>query len=140
MRRTIFTGILLFAACSSGPSGGGSNQPPPPPQVALTVQDGTGASGPFGIDVVDQLTVGVQVAHFPQGSHAVRVDVMSPGGTLYAQLPATLEIGSQQSGSTSSTLLVRGTTIQSFRQVGTWQLAASLDGAVVAAASVDINE
>ena len=135
MRRTIFTGILLLAACQSS----GGTPPPSAPQVALTVQDNTGASGPYAIDVVDWLTVGVQVAHVSPGDHAVRVDVTSPGGTLYAQFPATIDVGSQ-SGSTSSTLLVRGTTIQSFRQVGTWQLAASLDGAVMAAASVDITE
>jgi hypothetical protein len=136
MRRTIFTGILLLAACQ----GSGTTPPPSAPRVALTVQDNTGASGPYAIDVVDWLTVGVQVAHVSPGDHAVRVDVTSPGGTLYAQLPGTIQVDTHQSGSTSSTLLVRGTTIQGFRQVGTWQLAASLDGAVMVAASVDITE
>jgi hypothetical protein len=136
MRRTIFLGVLLLAACR----GSGGTASPDATDVSLSVKDASGASGPFAIDALDRLSIEVTCAHVPQGSHDLRVDVTSPGGTLYAQFPATIDVGSQQSGSTSSALLVRGTTIQSFRQVGTWQLAASLDGAVMAAATVDITQ
>ena len=138
MRRTILAGILLLAACQ-GSGGGPPSKSPPPPKVILSVQDAAGASGPFAIDALVSLTVGVAYDHVPQGPHALRVDVVSPGGTLYAQLPASIDATGQPSGNVTHTLQVRGTPIQSFRQVGSWKFSASLDGVVMAETSIDLT-
>ena len=142
MRRTIIAGLLLLLGGCQG-SGGDSKPPPPPsppsPALTLTVRDPGGWPGPFAIDLVEEWTIEVRYAHLTPGAHAVRVDVMSPGGTLYAQLPIALDVNDQGTGSATYTLQVRGTTIQSFRQVGSWQFAASLDGSARSAAAVDVT-
>ena len=138
----LLVGGLLLASCqrSSGnpspPGGGGTVDPPP--TATLSVVDSAGAQGPFALDGLDQLVIDVECAHLKPGAHAVRVAVTSPSGSLYAQLPATLQVGESRRGRVSSTLQVRGSTIESYRQLGTWQLVASVDGAQLAAASVDL--
>ena len=155
MRRAILIGIFLLAACqrsstgsassgdgSSGGSGGtpGTTTGTAASKVTLAIRDAAGASGPFALDDLEKLAIEVACVGGAAGDHAVRVDVVSPGGTLYAQLPATLVVDAGGTGSTSSTIQVRGSTIDTFRQVGTWQLASFVDGTAQAAASVDLTE
>lgn len=148
MRRAILIGIFLLAACqrsssgsaSSGDGSSSGSTGTTTPKVTLAIRDAAGVSGPFALDDLEKLAVEVACVGAAAGDHAVRVDVVSPGGTLYAQLPATLVVDAGGTGSTSSTIQVRGSTIDTFRQVGTWQLAAFVDGTAQAAASVDLTE
>jgi hypothetical protein len=162
MRRMILIGLslggLLLAGCqqSSGgqplPNGGGSGAGgtgstnggsggtvTASPTAKLTVADPSGATGPFALADLDKLVLSIDGANLSPGAHQLRVDVMSPNGTLYAQLPATL-VASQGTGRATSALQVRGSVIESFRESGTWQLVANVDGVPLAAASVDLNE
>ena len=155
MRRTIYLSILLgvFVAACSGSSPGDSNvskKPPSPPSNPstpstpptgnLTVSDPSGGAGPFAIASVDRMVIAVDIAHFQPGQHAVRVDVTAPSGTLYAQLPAALVVASDGTGHVTTTLQVHGSLIESYHDVGNWQFIASVDGAPVASASVDIAQ
>ena len=99
--------------------------------------DSSGAPGPFLIRGLDKLLVDVDCANLRPGPHAVTVAVLSPSGSLYAQLSSTLQVGDSRKGRASSSLQVRGSTIESYRQLGTWQLVASVDDVKLAAASVD---
>jgi hypothetical protein len=145
-RTLAFLLALPLAACqgaSPGPTtpsdAGGST--PVAPSAALTIQDLAGGAGPFALDDLERLIVGIQGKDLGASSHAVRLDVVDPSGTLYAQLPAGLAL--PDSGGTAATavaLQVRGTSIEAFRQVGTWQVSAWIDGAPLASASVVISE
>ncbi len=141
-------GTLALLACPSAPGnrspdgggGGGTIEPPPPPPSAtLSVADPSGSPGPFAIAGLDRLLIDVDCAHLAPGPHAIRVAVMSPSGSLYAQLPATLQVDDSRQGRASSTLEVRGTTIESYGRTGTWQLVAFVDGVQLAAASVELT-
>ena len=169
MRRTTYIGLLLggllLAACqnSSGASaspgvpgggtgagggggagnggsdpGGGAANPAPTP--TLSVLDSSGHPGPFAIGALDKLIVATDCANLKPGPHALRVAVTGPSGALYAQLPATVLVGDDGSAHTSSNLRVRGSTIEGYRQSGTWELVASVDGVQVAATSIDLIE
>ncbi len=161
MRRTntsplaLLLAAFLLPACSRSSSGSGaSNQEPPPTpapspvpapaappsSASMTVLDQAGRAGPFALADLDKLVVVVDASHFRPGQHAVRVDVTAPAGTLYAQLPATLAVGNDGAGRASAALQVRGSLIESFHDVGTWQLLAHIDGAPVASASVDVGK
>jgi len=147
MRRATLLGLLLAAACQSqgtsstatvAPvSGNPGAQPSTPPHLKLTVRDPSGAAGPFTLEELEKLAIEVQDVHLGAGDHVLRLDVTGPDGTLYAQLPATLQIDQKEPGATV-TLQVRGTTIESYRQIGTWQVVAVLDGTPVAASSVEV--
>jgi hypothetical protein len=124
----------------STPSDGGGPTPSAP-SAALTIQDPTGGAGPFALDDLERLTIGVQGRDLGPGSHIVRLDVVDPSGTLYAQLPAGLALpGSGGTAAATVPLQVHGTSIETFRQVGTWQVAAWVDGAPLASASVVVSE
>lgn len=108
------------------------------PTARLSVTDGSGVVGPFALGTVEKLSIRVDGGDLSPGPHAVRVDVIGPRG-LYAQLPATITIGEDRTGSTSAVMQVRGTTIESYRQVGTWRLVATIDGAKLAKTSIDLT-
>jgi len=149
----LFLGSLLVAGCrvpssSQAPGGGATNgpgatpvpTPPPAPTASLTVVDPGGGAGPFALADLEQLVVTVAAEHVTPGSHRVRVDVMSPGGKLYAQLPASLQASDTGHGTATATLQVRGSVIESYQDSGTWQFAANVDDTPLAAASVDLTE
>ncbi len=163
MRRTISIGILigsfLLAACSGSPSGsnspagtgsgggaaggggsGGGGATELPPAANLTIADPSGGTGPFAIANLERLVLTVDGSHLGPGEHAVRLDVTSPGGTLYAQLRSSLAVGQDGRGRTTTSLQVRGSVIESFQQAGSWQLVVHVDGAPMAAASVELTE
>jgi hypothetical protein len=147
MPRTRYLGLVLatlLVACHGSSSTPAAPSPPgggttPPPSATLSISDATGASGPYALDGLELLSLSVNIHHLQAGAHAVRLDVTDPSGVLYAQLPAQV-MSSGNSGATALTLQVRGTTIESFRQVGTWQVAAWVDDAPLASASVEVTE
>ncbi len=153
MSRTISIAILvgsaLLAACHgsanpSPPSAPGDGAPgggtATAPSAVLNVANASGATGPFAVANLETLAISVDGAHLSPGSHAVRLDVTSPGGTLYAQFPATLVAGQDGQGRATATLQVRGSVIESFQQVGSWRFVADVDGVPLAAASVELTE
>ena len=147
MRRATLLGLLLAAACQSQVTSPAASSPPstepeapqaPPLHLTLTVRDPSGDVGPFVLDDLETLAIEVQGVHLGVGDHALRLDVTGPDGTLYAQFPATLTSDRQGHGSASISLQVRGTTIETYRQLGTWQVVAVLDGTPLAASSVEV--
>jgi hypothetical protein len=147
MSRTLTLALLLalpLAACQGGssapstPSGG--EGVPVAPTASLTVQDPDGGAGPFALDALERLTIGVRGKGLSGESHRVRLDVTDPSGVLYAQLPAALAPAGSGEVAAVLSLQVRGTTIETFRQVGTWQVSAWIDGAPLASAAVAISE
>jgi len=146
MRHALLLAVLLLPACQRG-RGSTADTPaavtPPtafvPTTVALSVHDPAGQGGPFRMDELESLSVEVAVASTP-GVHEARVDVVTPGGTLYAQLPATVEVSAAGGASSTATVRVRGTSIESYRQTGTWQFRAYVDGAAAASSDVDLTE
>ena len=133
----------LLAACQGGSSPGAPADPGggmAAPTATLSILDLGGSAGPFSLDGLERLSIGVRGQQLAAGSHAVRLDVVDPSGTLYAQLPAALAAATDGKGEATALLQVRGTTIESYRQAGTWQVAAWIDGAPLASASVVLSE
>jgi len=158
MRRNLTLAFVLggaiLAACQSsstshpsggnpggGSTGGGTGgTPEPSPTASMTIADLSGGLGPFALADLEKLVITVAADHLTSGSHKVRIDVTSPGGKIYAQLPATLQASEKRQGSATATLQVRGSVIESYQDSGTWQFAASVDDTPLAAASVDLTE
>ncbi len=152
----LFLGSLLLAACQSSPAShtaggsgggdpggggtGGTPAPSPSPTASMTVTDPAGGPGPFALADLEKLVITVDADHVSPGSHNLRIDVMSPGGKAYAQLPATLQASAKGQGRATATLQVRGSVIASYLDVGTWQFAAKVDDAPLAASAVDLTE
>jgi len=143
MRRTaLLLPLALLAACQGEPPAG---RPPPPPPAAgvsatLAVHDGTGVSGPFSLAALTRLAVEARYVGVEPGPHPLRVDVLTPRGTLYAQLLGTLDVGSGPA-TFSRTLEVSGTPIDAFHQVGTWRFVLTVDeGAPLATAEANLLE
>lgn len=149
MTRTFLLASLLLVGCqqrsSSTPGGGGPENPGQHgggarPTASLAVVDEAGAAGPFRLDDLDALVVEVEYKGPRSGSHAVRIDAIDPRGQLFAQLPATLVVERNRPATSSNVLRVRGTSIDRFHQVGTWQFVAHVDGTPLARASADLTE
>ena len=161
MRKALLVVLLASAAChSTSPAPGATASDPgilvtdpvpsagdpvvPPAGQAsmtatLTVKSVAGGEGPFPIGDVDRLSLAVDCANAAPGEHDVRVDVMSPSGTLYAQIPGRIETAAGQASS-SSVLWIRGTTVESYRQVGRWSFVAYVDGQPLASAEAELTE
>jgi hypothetical protein len=154
---TLVLGSLLLAACQSSPvshpagasgggdpGGGGTGGTPAPvapsPTASMTVTDLAGGPGPFALADLEKLVITVDADHLTPGSHKVRVDVTSPGGKAYAQVPTTLQASAGGQGRATATLQVRGSVIASYLDVGTWQFAANVDDTPLAASGVDFTE
>jgi hypothetical protein len=136
--RPLLLASLLLPACSGQPDGAPAAGPTTPPLAALvSVRDGNGAAGPFRIRELAKLRIEVALTGARPGAHQLRLDVLSPGGTLYAQLPAAVEVGPTGEGTGASDLQVRGTTIERYRRTGTWAVRAWLDGAAQPLASAE---
>jgi hypothetical protein len=141
MRRATLLGLLLTAACQSkgaGPTTDPAVPSPSTPSLALTVRDLSGGSGPFVLDDLEKLSIAALAVHVSAGDHALRLDVTGPDGTLYAQLSSPVQADQSQQGSSTTNLQVRGTTIETYRQLGTWQVMAVLDGTPMASATVEL--
>jgi hypothetical protein len=72
---------------------------------------------------------------------APRVDVMTPRGRLYAQLPPEIHAGGEAGGGTATVVLeVRGTPIDGYRMVGTWRFTlVDGGGPPLATAAIDLQ-
>jgi hypothetical protein len=144
MRRALFAAsLLLVVACQEQPTASRPPSPAPPlgTAAALNVHDGSGTTGPHRIGGLGRLVVDLRYASEERGVHDVRVDVFTPRGTLYAQLKGSIEVGADGSGSTSQTLEVQGTAIESFHQIGRWRFAVAVDGgAPLASSEVELTE
>jgi hypothetical protein len=145
----LLTSALLVAACQKEHRAAGEAATPVTPPISinpipgvtaeLRVRDDAGRAGPFKLGDLDSLAVEVNVSG-AVGVHEARVDVVTPRGTLYAQLPATVEIGEAGAASSTAVVHVRGTFIESYRQTGTWQFRAYVDGVAAAASDVEVTE
>jgi hypothetical protein len=106
----------------------------------LVVSDGAGATGPFKLSALTRLAVEARTLGLEAGSHPARIDVLTPRGTLYAQLQGTLDVVSGPA-SFSRNLEVSGTPIDGFNQVGIWRFVLTVDeGAPLATAEVSLLE
>jgi hypothetical protein len=142
---------LLFvslAACQSSrstdagvQSGGWATEPSRPMAASIVVRDGNGVAGPFRLDELDRLTLEVKLIDAPAGSHQGQIDVLSPEGTLFGQLPVDLEVAADGTGASTLPVEVRGTSIESLRRLGTWHFAVSLGtGPALASAEAQVTE
>jgi hypothetical protein len=88
---------------------------------------------------VDRLTVALPWPG-PGAPRGPRVDVTSPRGRLYAQLPVNLQLDTEGAGTATAVLEVRGTPIDGYHLVGTWTFALVDDGgAPVAVSAIDLE-
>lgn len=153
MSRTLAIVLVLLGACSS-PSGRSAQAPndadPPssdptqasstPVTGSLTVTDAEGTTGPFRIGAVDALMLEGSCASAPPGKHTLRFDVLSPSGTVYASMPQEVVIPASGVASVQSALPLRGTTVESLRRAGTWNVTLTLDGGEpLASADLDLT-
>ena len=144
MSRSFLLGILLsvlpLLACQSSAPAGQGGGPGPAPAATLAVLDSSGVQGPFAIGGLERLSLALSASNLETGSHDLRLDVTNPTGVLYAQFPSQVTVSSDGNAASSAGLQVRGTTIESFHEVGTWQVAAFVDGSPLASASLEISE
>jgi hypothetical protein len=143
---SLLVALPLLAACAQGSQPAAQGQAPAvvpaaPASATLAIRDGAGAQAPFRLASLEKLALEVQVASVAPGAHDVRIDVMSPRGTLYAQLPAKVEADAAGQAGATQDIQVQGTSIESFHQTGTWTFTVSLDGgATLATAQAEVAE
>jgi len=145
MRTHLSIAALTLAAAVACSDPSPSRPPPPPPPASLaatvSVKDASGGAGPFALSTLESLSVEARVAGAEPGTHAAHIDVLTPRGTLYAQLSGTVDVGADGTGRLARTLEVRGTPIETFQQVGAWRLVLTVDeGAPLASAEVGLAE
>ena len=98
------------------------------PAVRLAAEAAGVQGAPTAVQLssVDRLQVDLPWSG-PSALRAPRVDVTTPKGRLYAQLPVQLQLA--PSGGTATAFLeVRGTPIDGYHMVGTWRFALVDDG------------
>lgn len=128
--RPLPVACLLLLACDGSLSPErGAPAGAQPMTATVSIRDGNGAEGPFRLDALQRLTLEVRVRGGSPGSNPLRLDVVTPGGTLYAQLPLAVETGPAGEGTGMTDLQVGGTAIDSYRQVGSWTVRVSRRGA-----------
>jgi hypothetical protein len=119
---------LVTAACQEGSAAAPS----------LKVHDAAGDTGPLHLAQIASLGIDSAFPTTP-GSHVVRIDVLSPQGTLYGSIWDTVLVGPDGAGKASQRLEVRGTTIEGYHRIGTWQFLLVVDdGKPLATTSLDI--
>ncbi len=117
--------------------------PETPPMAAfLQVRDANGVAGPFRLDDVERLSVEVQLVSALPGAHDFRLDVLTPAGTLYAQLPVTAEADAAGQANVAQPIEVRGTPIDLLHLTGAWTFRlAQVDGdRALALAEAEVGE
>jgi len=122
MRRTMVT--LVVVAAVMGCERGGQERRPPKGQArrAAAVAAVQVAPAAYRLGEVDRLRVELPWAG-PAGLRAPRVDVRTPQGRLYAQLPVEVEADGSGAGTAAAVLEVRGTPIDGYHMVGSWRFA-----------------
>lgn len=133
----------LALACSE-PASHGRPPPPPPPagvSASLAIRDGDGAPGPFKLSGLSRLAVDATYTGVEAGPHALRIDVLTPRGTLYAQYQGTFELDASGRATYGKVLEVSGTPIDEFHQTGLWRFVLTVDdGAPLATAEASLVE
>lgn len=152
MRNPALLSLLLASALAScqGTPGDAASRPALPPAPSppgggpagetgstLAIADGAGRSAPFALGSLTRLALRAAYRGTP-GAHAVRIDVVGPGGTLYAQLRGDLLADPAGLGTMTRSMEVRGTPIESFHMIGTWNFVLNVDGTPQASASVSL--
>lgn len=146
--RFLLASVALVACQAASPSLGSvqPGDPLPAPTSpttsarapwALNVHDGTGQAGPVHLSGLAHLSIDTS-GQGVSGAHAVRIDVLGPTGTLYAQLGGAIVATPGGNGSLGLAMQVAGTPIELFRMVGNWQFAMAVDGAYVASATIEV--
>ncbi len=144
--RTLPFACLLLLACDSSHAPLSDEAPRRSPTKAATftisIRDGNGIESPFRVGDLRKLTMEVRMAGATPGPHPLRLDVLSPSGALYAQLPLSIDVGAAGDGIDSTDLQVAGTPIESYRQVGAWSFRLARPGAAapLATAEAEIAE
>ncbi len=114
--------VAVLAACQPAQERTSQAAQPRRATVAAAVEAPPAA---YPIATVDRLRIVL-----PWSGRALReprIDVKSPNGRLYAQLPVTVETDAA-GGTATAVLEVRGTNIDGYRMVGTWRFVL-VDGA-----------
>ena len=106
----------------------------------LRIVDPVGRAGPVRLaELQHHLTAEANYAGDP-GAHSVRLDVSGPAGTLYTQLPASVDADTGGRATTSTRLEVRGTPIDGYHMTGAWKFVLVVDGTPLASAAIDVTE
>jgi hypothetical protein len=116
--------VAALAACQPGQS-----QRPPralsrqAPRIAAVVAAAAQViPAAYQLEEVDRLRVDLPWLG-PGHLRAARVDVTTPRGWLYAQLPVEVQLDASGGGTATAVLEVRGTPIDGYHMVGTWRFA-----------------
>jgi hypothetical protein len=130
------TTLALLLACLGTAACQSSSAPPASP--SLKVHDGAGDTGPLHLAQIASLSVESTFAATP-GSHAVRIDIIDPQGMGYGSVRNTVVVDPGGAAKVTQTLQVRGTTIEGYHRIGSWQFLLVVDdGRPLASTSVDI--
>lgn len=107
-----------LAACQPGQDQGPQRSASRPAPVAAAAAQVPPAA--YRLSEVDRLRIDLPWSG--AGTlRAPRVDVTTPRGRLYAQLPVELQPDASGGGTATAVLEVRGTPIDGYRMVGTWR-------------------
>jgi hypothetical protein len=152
--RTLALALMAVAGCKdalhpadpgAGSEGGTVTDGTPPtaiPTVAasILVRDGSGTTGPFTIDDLEELNIEVRFTSAPPGAHGVRLVMLNPRGKVSADLRGTVVIDGTGQGTYAQTIQVRGTSIERYRQTGNWTFRASFEaGDPLAATDIQVS-
>ena len=145
IRPLLLASLALIACQGAGPGDPAvpARGPEAPPMTAfLSIRDGTGAHGPFRVEELEKLAVEVQLVSAPAGELPLRLEVLGPGGELYAQFPVTAQPDASGRAKLTQEVEVRGTSIDLLRQTGAWtfRLAAADGAAPLATAAAELAE
>ena len=138
--RTIALILVALAACQPGqdqPRKRTASRPAVP--SAGAVANAQAAPTVLQLAETDRLRVDLPWSG-PGAPSAPRVDVTTPRGRLYAQLPVSLQLDAQGQGTATAVLEVRGTPIDAYHMVGTWRFVlVDGGGPPVASASIELQ-
>ncbi len=140
MRTLILVFVTLLAACQPGqdPQGGEQTRPALSRPVRAVAAGTSVAPAAYRLADVDTLRVGLPWSGRAQ-LHAPRIDVTTPRGRLYAQLPVTVQADGAGGGTATAVLEVRGTPIDGYHMVGTWKFTLVDGGAPIATQAIDLQ-
>jgi hypothetical protein len=111
--------VAALLACQSG-----QDQRPPPRAQARQASTAVAAQvSPAAYRLADVDRLQIDLPWSGGELQAPRVDVTTPQGRLYAQLPVQARPDGSGGGTATAVLEVRGTPIDGYQMVGTWRFA-----------------
>jgi hypothetical protein len=131
--------LAAAAACQPGQEQQHRALSRPPGRTARAVA--ADAAPPIALQLagVDRLRIDLPFQG-PVAPRDPRVDVTTPRGRLYAQLPVDVALDAQGGGTATAVLEVRGTPIDGYHLVGTWRFAlVDGEGPPLATRAVDLE-